>query len=88
MPCGSMKTRRGAGKRTTLWNAGALCLAHRRNKTKFVRIIEETTKLKSCEIGNFHDLDFMYPDSESAYSILQSAGADLIADPVGVAMDD
>ncbi|WP_231561314.1 hypothetical protein [Nitrosococcus oceani] len=54
----------------------------------FVRIIEETTKLKSCEIGNFHDLDFMYPASESAYSILQSAGADLIADPVGVATGD
>lgn len=95
LPRRTMKAQRGAGKRTTLWNAGVLCSAHRRNKTKFdrvtksyLRIIEEATKLKSCEIGNLHDLDFTYPASESAYSVLQSAGADLIADPVGVAMGD
>lgn len=72
-----------------------LGLEYAKNKAKFdnvttsyLHVIEESAKLTSCEVGNLHDLDFTYADSASAYSVLQSAGADLIADPVGVAMRD
>ncbi|MEQ8259218.1 MAG: hypothetical protein RH947_02885 [Alcanivorax sp.] len=72
-----------------------LGLEYTKNKMKFdkvtksyLNVIEESAKLNSCDIGNLNDLDFTYSDSESAYTVLQSAGADLIADPVGMAMRD
>jgi len=55
---------------------------------QFLKVIEESALISSAEIGNLHDLDFSYTDSENAYSVLRSVGADRIADPVGIAIRD
>ncbi|WP_158283742.1 hypothetical protein [Haliea alexandrii] len=65
------------------------------NKLKFEKVtksylsaIESVAKNCSAEISNLHDLDFSYTESAKSYSILRSSGAELIADPVGVAIRD
>lgn len=70
-----------------------LAIEYATNKTRFdkivnsyLNVIKETANISSVEIGNLHDLDFSYTDSAKSYTILKSGGAELIADPIGVAI--
>ncbi|QRQ14061.1 hypothetical protein [Acinetobacter pittii] len=54
----------------------------------YLKIIVEVGQLTSTEIKNPYDLDFTYTDSAKAYSVLKSAQAEAISDPLAMAVRD
>lgn len=72
-----------------------IALQYKNNKQKFdtvckgyLDVINQVAGNCSVDVANPGDLDFSYTNSEKAYSVLKSLGADYIADPVGIAIRD
>jgi hypothetical protein len=54
----------------------------------FQKAILDAASLSSVQVTNPNDLDFTYTNSSQAFSVLASASANAIADPVGMAVRD
>jgi hypothetical protein len=72
-----------------------LALDYKEYRSRFDMICKHTLQnlavvceSESVELRNLADLDFSYSDSTSAFSVLESLGAEAIHDPLIVAIRD
>lgn len=72
-----------------------IALQYKENRRRFdavcqgyLNAIKDVAKNCDADIANPDDLDFSYTNSEKAYTVLKSRGAEQIADPVGIAIRD